>query len=146
MIPRKKSQQKGSMYFDKLIQQFGDINRVPAKVLKSKIPLLIKDFAHGNLRLEKHGKYFTAELYYLMDEYMKDLVIEQSKLAFALSYTAQAFVQDTGLRNSSGDANWRLAGYYEMYNHIHSLYLTGDLKMAMTIIPQAMLNNYKYLF
>lgn len=148
MIPnkKKKSAKKGSLYFDPLINQFGDISRVPAKVLKDKLYLLVRDFARGNLIYEKYSKYFTAALLFHLKEYVETEYYKKSKIAASLNESVMLHLDDASLRNLSGEANIEAKGYELMNYHIQMLWMTGDLQTAMTLIPHAVSNNYKYLF
>lgn len=58
----RRPQQRGSMFFENMIKEFGEdfINKAQPLQMTRKSHLLFKDFAMGNINIEKHGKYFQS--------------------------------------------------------------------------------------
>ena len=51
---------RGSMFFDNMVRDFGEdfMSKVRPNDIMKKSHFLFKDIAHGNLNVEKHGRYF----------------------------------------------------------------------------------------
>ena len=51
---------RGSMFFDNMVRDFGEdfMTKVRPNDIMKKSHFLFKDIAHGNLNVEKHGRYF----------------------------------------------------------------------------------------
>ena len=52
---------RGSQFFEQMIREFGNdfLNRATPLNLVKKSNLLFRDFAHGNIDMDKYGQYFT---------------------------------------------------------------------------------------
>lgn len=130
-----KRQQRGSSFFDPLIQKYnGNIFKAPDIEISDKIPRLLKDIVCGNLDTVKYMQYFSPKIVYYLygytcSEFNKSILM-CNIIQFYCTYNS--YDHDAEIIRKNYVEKYKI---YEIITPLmHEFYLTGNVDI-LKVIP-----------
>lgn len=129
-----KRQQRGSSFFDPLIQKYnGNIFKAPDIEISDRIPRLLKDIVCGNLDTVKYMQYFSPKIVYYLYLYAFNEFNSIAAICISLQERNIVNPSDTTIENKRRDYSEKYKVYSIMVPLLYQFYLTGDMDIIKVI-------------